>query len=80
METAKRSREKERVSEKDPFYSVEDAGDKNRRLSIINQPDIISLNQEMDCPEGFSVSENVWAKLQELRTLKIIKVQAQAPA
>jgi hypothetical protein len=35
IEVVKRNREKARESDKDPFYSVEDVGDKSRRMSQV---------------------------------------------
>lgn len=59
--------ERQRETEKDPFSAVESGAERAKRVSqagLMASPEIVPLNQEVDCPDGFVVSETVWNRLQ----------------
>jgi len=69
----KNAEPKVEVCQKDPFYAQIMAREKDQRLAENHIPQMLPLNIDVDCPEGFVVDPFVWSKLQELRLARIAK-------
>lgn len=61
------------VNENDPFYPLFMAREKEQRAVESHIPQMIPLNIDIDCPEGFAVDPYIWSVLQELRMARIAK-------
>eukprot|EP01041_Mallomonas_annulata_P002914 gene2914-5721_t len=58
---------------RDPFYATIVNQEKAKKIADSQIPLLLPLSLEADCPEGFSVDQFTWSKLQELRTARIQK-------
>ena len=58
---------------RDPFFLTMAQLEKARKIADSQIPLLTPLSLEADCPEGFSVDQFTWSKLQELRTARIQK-------
>lgn len=63
----------QQVLTQDPFYKSRMATEKAKRQLENQIPLLAPQSIEIDCPEGFTVDQFTWAKLQELRIARIQK-------
>jgi len=61
------------LDEKDPFFLALLQKEKMKKAAEAQIPLLIPLDMDRDCPEGFSVDQFTWSKLQELYTQRIEK-------
>jgi len=64
-------------SDHDPFKEIDDT--KKRQAAAAAAPRVQALSMERDCPDGYRPEEAVWARMQELRVVKVQK-EAQVKA